>query len=152
MHLFEVKRTDSSNKDFKTLVEMLDKELGESYLEEIDFYNQYNKIENIKNVIVIYHNENPVGCGAIKKYDPSTMEVKRMFTRSEYRGKGVASKILNALESWTSELKYENCILETGTKQYAAMALYKKKGYTMIPNYGQYEGVATSICFLKKIE
>ncbi len=150
-HHFEIKRTDSSNKDFGKLVVLLDKELGENYQEEYDFYHQYNQIDNLKNVIVIYFNERPIGCGAIKQFDSSTMEVKRMFTHPDHRGTGVASKVLSELENWARELQFENCILETGTKQHAAMALYKKKGYTNIPNYGQYVGIATSICFHKRI-
>jgi len=148
---FEIRRTDSSNDDFRKLVILLDKELGENYQEEYDFYHQYNQIENLKNIIVVYMNGEPWGCGAIKEYDSNTMEVKRMFTLKESRGKGVASIVLSELENWASELQFENCILETGTKQHAAMALYKKKGYVNIPNYGQYEGVATSICFKKSI-
>jgi len=147
-----IKRTDSSNDDFKSLVVLLDKELGDNYTEEAEFYSQYNKIVNIKNVIVVYHNETPIGCGAIKEYDSSTIEIKRMFTVAEYRGKGAASTVLSALESWAKELRYDDAILETGTKQHAAMALYKKKGYELIPNYGQYEGVETSICFKKSIK
>lgn len=148
----KVERTDSSNEHFRKLVVLLDKELGAAYSEEYDFYHQYNKIDKINNVIVVYQNGKPVGCGAIKKYDSSTMEVKRMFTRPDSRCKGIAKKVLDELEQWTKELSFENCILETGIKQYAAIALYKKKGYAKIPNYGQYKGISNSICFLKKLE
>jgi len=137
MHLIEVKRTDSSNLDFIKLIVLLDIELGANYLEEYDFYHQFNQIDSIKNVIVVYQNEEAVGCGAIKKYDENTMEVKRMFTLPESRGKGIASIVLGELEKWATELLFENCILETGIKQHAAIALYKKRGYSIIPNYGQ---------------
>jgi hypothetical protein len=42
-------------------------------------------------------------------------------------------------------------ILETGIKQPEAIALYQKSGYTIIPNYGQYTDVATSVCMKKLI-
>ena len=150
-HTLNTKRTDSSNEDFRKLIDLLDKELRENYQEEFDFYTQYNKVDKIKNVIVVCHNDDPIGCGAIKKYDSTTMEVKRMYTLPDYRGKGVASNVLNELELWTTELQYENCILETGTEQHAAMAMYQKRGYKIITNYGQYKGVPTSICFLKTL-
>ena len=150
-YTLKTKRTDSSHPDFRNLIVLLDKELSENYLEEYDFYNQYNKIDTIKNVIIVYYNDIPAGCGAIKKYDSTTMEVKRMFTLTNFRGMGVASKVLEELEKWASELSYEKCILETGTEQLAAMALYQKKGYSKIPNYGQYKGVSTSICYLKTL-
>jgi hypothetical protein len=41
--------------------------------------------------------------------------------------------------------------LETGTRQEAAILLYKKTGYRIIPNYGQYAEVENSLCFEKVI-
>ena len=102
--------------------------------------------------LLLMRNNQPVGCGAIKEYDANTMEVKRMFTLPECRGKGVATKVLNELEKWTTELGYEKCILETGKKQPEAIALYKKSGYKSIPNYGQYSGMDNSVCFEKEMK
>ncbi len=93
-----------------------------------------------------------MGCGAIKKYSLNIMEVKRMFTLPEVRGKGIATKILTELEVWAKELSCEKCILETGKKQSEAIELYKKSGYTVIPNYGQYEQIENSVCFEKIIK
>ncbi|MGB5499367.1 MAG: GNAT family N-acetyltransferase, partial [Maribacter sp.] len=47
------------------------------------------------------------------------------------------------------ELSYEKCVLETGKRQPEAIQLYTKSGYKIIPNYGQYKGIANSICFEK---
>ncbi len=96
-------------------------------------------------------NEEAVGCGAIKKYDADTMEVKRMFTLPESRGKGIAKKVLTELETWASEMAFQKCILETGIKQLAAIALYQKRGYARIENYDQYVGVTNSVCFGKRV-
>ena len=145
----EIQRTDSSNVDFMKLVALLDKELSVRDGEEHDFYHQFNHIDNIKNVLVAYAGDDAIACGAIKAYDDSAAEVKRMYTRLEYRGKGIASKLLIALEKWAKELSFEKCILETGIKQPEAIALYKKNGYSIIENYGQYSGVTNSICFEK---
>jgi GNAT superfamily N-acetyltransferase len=144
-------RTDSANKDFQNLVLELDKDLATKNGETNDFFAQYNKIDHIKNVIVgININDNlPVGCGAMKEYNKSTMEIKRMFVPFEMRGKGIAVSILNDLENWARELGYEKCVLETGDKMLEAIGLYKKSGYKIIKNYGQYENVESSICFEK---
>jgi len=75
-----------------------------------------------------------------------------MYTLPEFRGKGIATKVLIELEKWTKELGYEKCILETGKKQPEAIALYKKNGYELIPNFGQYAGVDNSICFKKEMK
>lgn len=93
--------------------------------------------------------EDAVGCGAFKEFNDETVEIKRMFVPDEQRGKGIASKVLKELEAWALELGYTTCILETGKRQPEAIALYKKNGYELIPNYGQYAGVENSVCFQK---
>lgn len=86
-----------------------------------------------------------------KKYDDDTMEVKRMYTLDDYRGKGIATKVLAELEKWANELSFKKCILETGKKQPEAIRLYQKNGYKIIPNYGQYAQVENSLCFEKNL-
>lgn len=147
-----LKKTDSTDPDFAELVRHLDADLAERDGEDHSFYAQFNKIDNIKHAIVAYENDRPVGCGAIKEYSPDTMEVKRMYTSPENRGKGIASSVLSELERWASELSYEKCILETGKRQPEAIALYKKRGYQVIPNYGQYADVEDSVCFEKNLK
>ena len=145
-------RTDPRNRDFVELVRLLDIELTERDGKDHAFYDQFNKIDNITSVVVAYDNDKPVGCGAIKEYDAVTMEVKRMYTAPGNRGKGVATLVLAELERWAAELSYHKCILETGKKQPEAIALYKKNGYAIIPNYGQYAQVDNSVCFEKVIK
>lgn len=142
-------RTNSDNNDFQKLVEALDIDLKIRDGEDNAFYAQFNKITAIKYVIVAYEGDSPVGCGAIKQYADDTMEVKRMYVLPEKRGHGIAGLMLSELEVWAKELNYARCILETGQKQPEAIALYKKEGYQIIPNYGQYEGIANSVCFEK---
>ena len=77
------------------------------------------------------------------------MEVKRMYTLPDFRGKGIATIVLQELEKWAKELRMEKCMLETGKRQPEAIALYTKNGYRLIPNYGQYAGVENSVCFEK---
>jgi putative acetyltransferase len=144
-------RTDSTNKDFIELVKQLDAYLAVIDGEEHSFYHQFNKIDKLKYAVVAYEDGKPIACGAIKQFKPDAMEVKRMYTIREYRGKGVASNILQELEQWASDLGYEKCVLETGKRQDDAVHLYKKRGYRIIPNYGQYEGMDNSVCFEKEI-
>lgn len=149
--MIKIVRTDSENNDFIKLVKDLDAYLVITDQEDHDFYNQFNKLDTIKYVVLIYFNGKPVGCGAIKKYDAKTMEVKRMFTSKENRGKGFASRILTELEQWAKEMLFTRCILETGIRQPEAINLYKKNSYTVIENYGQYTNVHESVCFEKKM-
>jgi GNAT superfamily N-acetyltransferase len=150
--MLTIARTNSSSHDFIHLVKQLDAYLAEKDGRDHAFYDQYNKLDKIKYVVVAYENDQPVACGAIKEYDANTMEVKRMFTMPECRGKGVATKVLTELEKWAAELGYKKCMLETGKRQPEAIALYKKSGYKSIPNYGQYIAMDNSVCFEKKMK
>jgi len=144
-------KTDAKHQDFQNLVKLLDADLlirdGDIHY----FYAQFNKIDFIKNVIIAYANDEAIGCGAIKKYDEQTMEIKRMFVKESHRNQGIAAKLLTHLENWAKELGFQKCILETGNNQPEAIRLYQKCNYKIIPNYGQYEGVETSFCFEKVI-
>jgi putative acetyltransferase len=142
-------RTNSENDDFQKLVKELDADLAVRDGAEHAFYDQYNKIDAIKYALVAYDNATPVGCGAIKEFASDSVEVKRMYVLPNRRGQGIASIILIALEQWAAELNYTKCVLETGKRQPEAIALYTKRGYAIIPNFGQYENIANSVCFEK---
>ncbi|WP_373512129.1 GNAT family N-acetyltransferase [Persicitalea sp.] len=149
--MIALRRTDSQNQDFIDLVALLNADLKMRDGEDNAFYSQFSKIDLIKHAVVAYDGEYPIGCGAIREYQPDRTEVKRMYVTPEGRGKGVATKILAELESWAAELGCRYCILETGKRQPEAIALYKKMGYRIIKNYGPYAGVENSVCFEKRI-
>lgn len=144
-------RTTSDNQDFKNLILKLDELLQITDGAEHSFFAQFNKVENIKNVVVCYENEKAIGCGAFKVTDNQTVEIKRMFVDPNFRGKGVASIVLKELEIWAKEEHYSVIILETGRKLENAISMYKKSGYSITKNYEQYIGVESSVCFRKDI-
>ena len=150
--MIKITRSNSEHPDFIELVKHLDAELAERDGADHSFYDQFNKIDKIRHAVIAYENKLPVGCGAIKEFSSNTMEVKRMYTLPVYRGKGVAGNILKELETWAAELSYTKCVLETGKRQPEAIALYKKNGYKIISNYGQYIGMENSVCFEKEID
>lgn len=149
--MLRILRTDSSNEDFKMLVNQLDEELAQIDGDEHAFYHQFNAIDQLKHCLVGYLNETPVACGAIKPLNENGMEVKRMYTVTSARNMGFASKLLSDLEVWAKELGIQCCVLETGKRQKDAIALYLKSGYELIPNYGQYQGIENSVCFRKSL-
>jgi GNAT superfamily N-acetyltransferase len=144
-------RTNSDDEQFQQLVGKLDADLkirdGDDHL----FYSQFNKIDAIKYAIVRYENDLAVGCGAIKVHAAETMEVKRMYVLPGNRKQGIASTILKELELWAVELNARKLLLETGKNQPEAIELYKKNGYAIIPNFGQYENIENSVCFKKRL-
>lgn len=149
--MIKLLRTDSNHKDFIQLVDALNSYLKIIDGDEHEFYNQYNNIDVLKHVVVAYKNGISIGCGAFKSYDIKTVEIKRMFTKTEARGVGVASNILLELEKWARELSYKTCVLESGKRQVEAVSFYKKMGYSIIPNYGQYKNINNSLCFEKAL-
>lgn len=146
-----IKRTNSENTDFLPLIKYLDQNLAEKNGDKNDFFKQFNKVDFINNVVVIYENETAVACGAFKQYDEKTIEIKRMFTCQEHRKKGYAKTILCELIKWAEEEKFEIAILETGKQMTEAISLYERFGFKTISNYPPYENEPTSICFKKII-
>ncbi|WP_343328428.1 GNAT family N-acetyltransferase [Polaribacter staleyi] len=149
--MIKIIRTNSENIDFINLVKELDAYLKITDGDEHDFYHQFNNIDVLKNVVLVYVDKVAVGCGAIKKFDKTSVEVKRMFVSPDKRGLGIAQKILTELEIWAKELGYQKCVLETGKRQVEAVKFYKKCNYKVIENYGQYTNMENSICFSKTV-
>lgn len=149
--MIQLLRTDYGHPDFVELVRQLDAALAVENGEQHSFYNQYNGIDTIRHVVVAYQDGVAVACGAFKELEPQAVEVKRMYTLPGLRGKGLATAVLGELERWAVELGYPRCVLETGLNLPAAVALYERRGYRRIANYGQYIGVANSVCFEKAV-
>lgn len=147
----KIQRTDSSSEDFRDLVKLLDADLAVRNGEDQAFYNQFNNIDMIKNCIVVYIDEIPAACGAFKKFEEGTVEIKRMYTHSDFRKRGLASTIVKSLEQWAKELNYKKAVLETSLEQNEALSVYEKSGYIRIPNYGQYAGIEKSVCYEKML-
>lgn len=145
-------KTNSQNPDFINLVKLLDAELAKRDGEDHAFYSQFNHIDRLHHVVVLYSNDLPVACGAIKEFESKKTEIKRMYTLPEYRVRGLATTVLIVLEEWAADLGYDFTVLETGKRQPEAIALYKKNGYIIRSNYGQYDGIENSVCFEKRLD
>ena len=110
----------------------------------------FNKISDDARVVVISEGEEPVACGCYRPLKDA-VEIKRMYVKPAFRGKGLAKIILSELESWAQAEGYDYAKLETGDKQPEAVGLYKAVGYTVIENYEPYIGIKYSICMGKEL-
>ncbi|MEO6283940.1 MAG: GNAT family N-acetyltransferase [Dyadobacter sp.] len=146
-----IKRTNSDDPDFQKLTNALDIELCRIYNTQQADYEEFNRITDLPTVVLAYEDDIPVGCGCFKKYDDTTIEIKRMYVEPSFRGKGIASGIVNELETWALELKNSFAVLETGKKQPEAVAMYQKLGYLLTERYGQYSDWDNSICMRKQL-
>ena len=101
--------------------------------------------------LVARDGDRAVGCGAIRLLDPTTAEVKRMFVESDQRGRGVGKAVLTGLEAAAKNLGVQRLVLETGVHQHAAIALYRRAGFTQVDCWGEYLSSPSSICFEKNL-
>ncbi|WP_029272035.1 GNAT family N-acetyltransferase [Flavobacterium sp. KJJ] len=147
----KVVKTTSENPDFISLIETFDTFLWERYPELKRDYWGNNLIEFNPNVIVVYLDKKPVGCGCFKKYNKNTAELKRMFVSPEARGLGLAQLIILELEKEARNNGFEIFILETLYKQVEAISLYQKVGFKIVDNYEPYVGLTNSVCMSKTI-
>lgn len=92
-----------------------------------------------------------VGCGAIRRLDAATAELKRMFVVPAARGRGVARALLAALEHQARRLGVARVVLETGPRQEQALRLYERAGYRPIAAFGEYASSPLSVCLSKLV-
>ena len=92
-----------------------------------------------------------VGMAALVGSGGGTAELKRMFVPPEARGRGIAGTILRAVERFATDAGIDIIVLETGPLQHAALALYERCGYRLIPNFGKYTGDPNSVCYEKRL-
>lgn len=144
--------SDSSNRDFINLITLLDNDLNGRYGELQKQYNNYNHLDFLNNVVIVYMDGIPAACGALKEHDKNSMELKRIFVKPDYRGQGLAKAVVGELERIGRSKGFLNSLLETGVKQTEAIGLYHKLGYITIDNFEPYIGNENSICMKKDLQ
>ncbi|CAL9446795.1 hypothetical protein SUDANB58_02366 [Streptomyces sp. enrichment culture] len=86
-----------------------------------------------------------------ENYRDGDAELKRMFVIEQMRGRGLARRILTALEEDARAAGRTRMVLETGTKQPEAVALYLSSGYEPCEKFGYYRFHESSLCYAKKL-
>lgn len=140
--------------DARRLIAALDAELGALYPPEQRFGPNFNaeQIEGGRGAFLVARQAGrAVGCGAVRVLDPTTAEVKRMYSEPALRGTGIGRAVLSALEASARASGVERLVLETGVHQHAAIALYTSAGFSQVDCWGEYASAPTSICFEKRL-
>jgi len=99
--------------------------------------------------LLAYNKDEAVGCGAIRRVDNKTAEMKRVYAK--YKGSGIGKKLVAALECKAIDEGYEKLILETRKINTNAVSFYISMGYSIIENYGKYANRQDAICFEKTL-
>lgn len=133
------------------LVAALCAELGERYGRPPSPFTTDEAADPRAGLVVARLDGEPVGCGALRRIDETTVEIKRMYVAPVARRRGVARALLLALERLAAQHGYVRTILETGDRQPEAMALYPACGYRRIANYGRYVDRTDAACFEKML-
>ena len=75
------------------------------------------------------------GCIAVRKIDGSTCEMKRLFVRDGFRGKGAGETLAKAAITWAREAGYPRMLLDTLPSMGSAHRLYERLGFKEIEPY-----------------
>ena len=140
--------TDGNNEEFHQF-----------YLETEDYYSSivggkknregfipYNLSESISDVLLAYMDGVAVGCAGLKKYNDSDVEIKRVWVEPDYRGRHIATELMDRIEDKAREMGFKRAVLQTRPIMEDAVGLYEKRGYELIGNYPPYDKLEGAIC------
>ncbi len=148
-----IRRSTLSSADATRLITALNAELGAAFPEPgaNHFSLSEEQIEPGNGAfLVAYLDNTAVGCGAVRRFDAVTAELKRMYVEPSVRGRGIGRALVEALEREARLLGVTKVVLETGTRLTPAIKLYEGMGYVRIPLFGEYlASPDTSLCFGK---
>ena len=150
--MLEVRREDLDAPVSVVLIAKLNAELTARYPEEDATHFRLDREEVVEGrgaFVVVYDGTEPVGCGALRRLDGDSAELKRMFVEPCARGRGVGRVLLAELEAEARRLGVGRVVLETGVRQQRALALYESAGFTHIPPFGEYVDSPFSVCLAK---
>jgi putative acetyltransferase len=140
--------------DAQRLIAALDAHLASRYLPDQRFGPNLRPEQvatGLGTFVIARAGGRAVGCGALRRLDDTSAEVKRMYVEPELRGHGIARGILDHLEAAARAMGVSRLVLETGIYQAEAIGLYRRMGFNPVRCWGEYEGVLTSVCFEKTI-
>lgn len=140
--------TDGNNEEFHQF-----------YLETEDYYSSivggkknregfipYNLSESISDVLLAYMDGVAVGCAGLKKYNDYDVEIKRVWVEPDYRGRHIATELMDRIEDKAREMGFKRAVLQTRPIMEDAVGLYEKRGYELIGNYPPYDKLEGAIC------
>ena len=151
----EIKVVTANHGDFIALTEQLDDNLNvlgaHQPKEERQRYASYNGLSTASKVYIMYDDNLPIACAACKPHSSETAEVKRVFVNPDFRGKGLAKKLIEKLEEAAKNDGFNSMILETGKHNTGAISLYQKMNYRQIDNFPPYVDMDDSVCMKKTL-
>ena len=140
--------TDGNDKDFQRF-----------YLKTEEYYSQivggkknrtgfipYNLSESISDVLIAYADCKAAGCAGLKRYSDQDVEIKRVWVEPEWRGKHIATALMDQIEDKARQMGFKRAILQTRPIMPDAVGLYESRGYVLVENYPPYDKLDGAIC------
>ena len=140
--------TDGNNQDFQRF-----------YFKTEEYYSKivggkknrtgfipYNLSESISDVLIAYADGKAVGCAGLKRYSDQDVEIKRVWVEPDWRGKHIATGLMDQIEAKARQVGFKRAILQTRPLMPDAVGLYESRGYVLIENYPPYDKLEGAIC------
>lgn len=147
----EMRLVQAGDPRFAALLRALDQEYVNRFGSLALKYRQYNGIEDLEQVCLLLREGQAVACGAFRRLDEATAELKRIYVRLAFRRRGYARQLVELLELQAMFQGYGRAALETGREMHEAVALYTAMGYREVPAWGPFAGDAHCICMAKTL-
>ncbi|MAI30699.1 MAG: hypothetical protein CBE00_01525 [Planctomycetaceae bacterium TMED240] len=149
----EVKSIPVKSQTALMLVDELERELREDYPPHYIHEFDVESFEASQGIfLVCFIDTEPIGCLGLRPLDHEVGELKRMYVRPAFRGRGSARIMLVEIERQASIRGFKRIVLETGNQQHTAIALYLANGYEAIKPYNRASDGPASVCYCKILE
>ncbi len=146
---------DPRKPDIRKLIEELDAYQAELYPPESNHLEPLEKLISPDYYFIAARNEGAlVGIASfrrmpVQKESKSYVEIKRLYIPRQFRGMGLATRLMDALEKKALQEGYVEARLETGIHQNEALSLYEKRGYQKTVPFGAYQEDPLSVLMRK---
>lgn len=149
-----------ASREARLLIAELDAYLDPLYPKESQHgYSIEKLIDQRVELFVLYERGTPAGCAGVQFFpgdhdqDAPYGELKRMYVRNEFRGRGFGKLLLDHIECFVASRAVFAVRLETGVYQPEAVGLYERNGYHRIPPFRDYPpDDPLSLCYEKRLD
>ncbi|MEE1248941.1 MAG: GNAT family N-acetyltransferase [Lachnospiraceae bacterium] len=146
--MIEVKKAQMDSLDAKELIQELNQVLTEITGDDGTANFKASDVQKEKSTFfIVYVDEKPYGCGALRKISDDVAEIKRVYARKNKLG--IGSIVVQSLENAAASFGYKKILMETRVQNQNAIHFYEKNGYTHCENFGKYVGKENAYCFMK---
>ncbi len=112
---------------------------------DYEFNEKENDIDNIRQtylssdgaLLILYNKKEAIGCGALRKLDKESAELKRMYIKFEYQGLGLSKELLEKLIQKARDMGYKRIYLDTLPAMNTAIHLYQQFGFTETERFNE---------------